>query len=163
MKNNSQDWFDGEVAEKIAIRDKLFKKFKKSKLHVDKDIYREARNNVENIIKSKKKSYFEDKLKENIEKPKELWKTLNDLGLSKKGSQSGAANVCLNENGKFVFEPAAISNIFKTFFSDIGKNLLEKLPTASRRFGKDSVSEFYKTSTVWHWTPVMFANMKISK
>ena len=27
MKNNSQEWFDGEVAEKIAIRDKLFQKF----------------------------------------------------------------------------------------------------------------------------------------
>ena len=38
VKNNSQDWFDGEVAEKIAIRDKLFKKFKKSKLHVDHDL-----------------------------------------------------------------------------------------------------------------------------
>ena len=85
VKNNSQDWFDGEVAEKIAIRDKLFKKFKKSKLHVDKDLYREARNNVENIIKSKKKKYFEDKLKENIGKPNELWKALNDLGLPKKG------------------------------------------------------------------------------
>ena len=31
MKNNSQEWYDGEVAEEIAIRDKLFKKFKKSK------------------------------------------------------------------------------------------------------------------------------------
>ena len=82
VKNNSQDWFDGEVAEKIAIRDKLFKKFKKSKLHVDKDLFREARNNVENLIKSKKKTYFEDKLKENIGKPKELWKALNDLGFT---------------------------------------------------------------------------------
>ena len=144
VKNNSQDWFDGEVAEKIAIRDKLFKKFKKSKLHVDKDLFREARNNVENIIKSKKKTYFEDKLKENIAKPKELWKTLNGLGLSKKGTQSGVTNVCLKENDKFVFDPAAISNVFKTFFSDIAINLLAKLPTAPNRFNKNSVSEFYK-------------------
>ena len=98
VKNNSQDWFDGEVAEKIAIRDKLFKKFKKSKLHVDNDLYRKARNNVENLIKSKKKTYFEDKLKENIGKPKELWKALNDLGLPKKGTPSGAPNICLKEN-----------------------------------------------------------------
>ena len=28
VKNNSQDWFDGEVAEKIAIRDKLLKNLK---------------------------------------------------------------------------------------------------------------------------------------
>ena len=28
IKQNSQEWFDGEVAEKITVRDKLFKKFK---------------------------------------------------------------------------------------------------------------------------------------
>ena len=27
MKENSQEWFNGEVAEKINVRDKLFKKF----------------------------------------------------------------------------------------------------------------------------------------
>ena len=32
IKQNSQEWFNGEVAEKISISDKLFKKFKKSKL-----------------------------------------------------------------------------------------------------------------------------------
>ena len=54
VKNNSQEWFDGEVAVKIAIRDKLFQKFKKSKLHVDKDLFRKARNEVESLIKNKK-------------------------------------------------------------------------------------------------------------
>ena len=31
----------------------------------------------------KKREYFENKLKENIAKPKDLWKTLKSLGLSK--------------------------------------------------------------------------------
>ena len=35
IKDNSQEWFDRQIAEKIAIRDKNLKKFKKSKLHVD--------------------------------------------------------------------------------------------------------------------------------
>ena len=30
IKQNSQEWFDGEVAEKLSVCDKLFKKFKKS-------------------------------------------------------------------------------------------------------------------------------------
>ena len=29
VKNNSQEWFDGEALESIALRDKLFKKFKR--------------------------------------------------------------------------------------------------------------------------------------
>ena len=37
IKGNSQEWFDGEVLESIVLRDKLFKKFKCSKLNVDKE------------------------------------------------------------------------------------------------------------------------------
>ena len=38
IKQNSQEWFDGEAAEKISVRNKLFKKLKKSKLHIDNEI-----------------------------------------------------------------------------------------------------------------------------
>ena len=38
VKNNTNEWFDGEIVEKIAARDKLFRKFEKSKLSVD-EIY----------------------------------------------------------------------------------------------------------------------------
>ena len=31
-KNQSNEWFDGELAEQISNRDKLFKKFKKANL-----------------------------------------------------------------------------------------------------------------------------------
>ena len=54
VKQNSQEWFDGEIADEIKNRDKLFKKFKKSKLHIDKDIYRAARYKVWKIIFNKK-------------------------------------------------------------------------------------------------------------
>ena len=37
VKGNSQEQFDGEVLESIALRDKLFKKFKSSKLNAGKE------------------------------------------------------------------------------------------------------------------------------
>ena len=74
-------------------RDKLFKKFKRSKLSIDKEIYNKARKNSHRLILQKKKrerekqrKYFENKLKENIAKPKDLWKTVKSFGLSKKFS-----------------------------------------------------------------------------
>ena len=54
VKGNSQEWFDGEVLESIALRDKLFKKFKLSKLNVDKEIYNKARNKSHRLILQKK-------------------------------------------------------------------------------------------------------------
>ena len=41
IKGTSQNWFDAEIMEKISDRDKLYKKFKKSCLHLDKDNYKE--------------------------------------------------------------------------------------------------------------------------
>ena len=46
VKNQSNEWFDGEFAEQISNKDKLFKKFKKSKLHMDELMYKEAKNTV---------------------------------------------------------------------------------------------------------------------
>ena len=62
IKQNSKEWFDGEVAEKRSVRDKLFKKFKKSKLHIDKEIYKIAQYEVQKLISYKKKKFFENKL-----------------------------------------------------------------------------------------------------
>ena len=50
IKQNSQERFDGEVAEKKSVLDKLFKKFKKSKLHIDKKIYKIAQYEMQKLI-----------------------------------------------------------------------------------------------------------------
>ena len=54
IKNTSNEWFDREIAEKLSIRDKLFQKFKSSRLDIDWEIYKEARNDVQRSIKEKK-------------------------------------------------------------------------------------------------------------
>ena len=60
VKDNPQEWFDGEVLESIPLRDKLFKKFKRNKLNVDKGIYNNACNKSHRLFLQK---YFENKLK----------------------------------------------------------------------------------------------------
>ena len=84
IKGNTQMWFDEEVIEEIRIRDKMFSKFKKSKLHIDNVNYKKARNHVQSLIKRKKKNFITTTLKNNIGKPKELWKSLKKLGLPSK-------------------------------------------------------------------------------
>ena len=38
IKNNTQDWFDDEVAKAIKLREKRLEHFKSSKLHTDEDL-----------------------------------------------------------------------------------------------------------------------------
>ena len=74
LKGNSQKWFDVEVLESIALPDKLFIKFQRSKLNVDEEIYNKARNKSHRLIFQKERESFENKLNENIAKPRDLWK-----------------------------------------------------------------------------------------
>ena len=47
----------------IHTRDKVHKRFKLTKLYVDKEIYKEARNVVQNLIRKKGKSILREKTK----------------------------------------------------------------------------------------------------
>ena len=84
IKNTSSKWFDREITEKLSLSDKLFKKFKSSRLNIDWEIYKDARNDVQRLIKYKKKKYFKEKLAENIAKPKKIWQALKSLGFPNK-------------------------------------------------------------------------------
>ena len=86
VKQNSQEWFDGEIAGEIKNRDKLFRKSKKSKQQIDKDIYNAARYKLQKMIINKKRAFLENKLTEPVGKPKDLQKALRFLGLPSKTS-----------------------------------------------------------------------------
>ena len=58
IKNDTQEWFDNEVAEAIKTREKYFKKFKKSNLRSDYNFYIEAKYNTQKLIKQKKIEFF---------------------------------------------------------------------------------------------------------
>ena len=53
FKNNNQDWFDRKVVDLIHVREKLFLKFKKSKLHIDEEIYKKIMNQAQKLIREK--------------------------------------------------------------------------------------------------------------
>ena len=71
VKGNIQNWFDGEVLEKLRSRDKLFKAFKKTRLHIDKELYKKARYDAQKLIAIKKAGIL-------------WWKTLRKCWQTKK-------------------------------------------------------------------------------
>ena len=103
VKQNSHEWFDGEIADEIKNRDKLFRKFKKSKLQIDKDIYNAARYKLQKRIINKKRAFLENKLTESIGKPKDLWKALRSLGLPSKTSSCEVNALKINSKVKLDF------------------------------------------------------------
>ena len=107
VKNNTSEWFDGEITGKIHKRDELYKRFKLTKLTFDEEIYQEARNVVQKFIRKKKNVYFQEKLKENTKNSKKLWKTLKQLALPDKRLPS--TNIYIEAKNGLTFNPFTIS------------------------------------------------------
>ena len=134
VKQNSQEWFDG--AETKSVRDKLFKKSKKLKLRIDKEIYKIARYEVQKLISYKKK-LFEYRLNDSIGKPKELWKALKSLGLLSK--LSVCRTTALRVKNATSFETKSTLDVFKNYYSTLAENLLKKIPTPPNTYTFNSV------------------------
>ena len=101
------------------------------KLHVDEEIYTEARNAVQNLIRKKEKAYFEEKLKENKANPKKPWKTLQQLGPPEK--RLPCIDVYLKVEEELKFDPFTIFELFKKFYSNHANDLAHKLPETVKK------------------------------
>ena len=83
---------------------------------------------METLIAKKKKEFCENKLKERIGKPKDLWKTIKSLRIS---NRSGGCLVgALAGNHIVKHDTKSVLKTFKGFYSNLAGNLLEKLPKA---------------------------------
>ena len=91
---------------------------------------------------NKKKQYFEEKLSENIAKPKELWQTLKSLGL--RNEKISLSNICLRDKNGLSFDSLSIAETFKKYYSSLAGNLVLKLPKPSNNFGIQTVNNYYK-------------------
>ena len=97
------------------------------------------------MILKKKKSCFEEELRKNRNKPKEIWKTLKSLGLS--SGKAMQSKVFLKKNGAIQFETLEKANTFKSFYSELAGGLQEKQPGAPNKFTSQTTKSYYaKTS-----------------
>ena len=64
---------------RLTNKIRLSKKFKLTR-QIYEDIFKEAQNAVQNLVRKKENSYFEEKLKANTTNLKKLWETVKQLG-----------------------------------------------------------------------------------
>ena len=147
LKTNTKPWFDGEILERIRVRDKLRKKYKKSGLQIDFDMFKDAQKLTKQMTKVKKCDYFKNQLNDNIAKPSKLWKVLKTIGLP--SNANNAAKVCLkDENNVLRFEPKETCNVFKNFYENLAQSLVDKLPPAPNRFNLETTKVFYESQNI---------------
>ena len=97
---------------------------------------------VQKLISFKKFFFFENRLNYSIGKPKELWKSLNSLSLPIKTSV--CRETTLKVKNTTSFGNKSTLGAFKNYYSALADNLLEKLPTPSRRHTFSFVTQYYR-------------------
>ena len=107
-------------------------------MHVDKDNYKETRNEVWRLIHAKKKAYLESKLTKNFGKHKEIRSSLKSLGLK---FECSICNINCLENDKSANVDAAKG--FSAYFSYFPENLVSKLPNLSNKYAVLSVAQYH--------------------
>ena len=142
INGNTKAWFDSEVISIINKRDDYYKKFKSSGLETDKDLLKAAKISLKKLIQKKKGTFFQNKLKENYNNSKELWKTLKSLRMNSKNMN--LSKICLKEDDVMQFEPKKNANISKTFYAELARNLVKMLSKPPLKFSTDKTMMFYK-------------------
>ena len=105
-------------------------------------MYEEAKITVQKLIKNKKRDFYQEKVRGNVGKPKELWKALKSLGLQSKITP--VSQVSLKDGEKILFSEKTNNNSFKNFYINLALNLVNKFPHAPNKFDLDSVLGYYK-------------------
>ena len=129
-------WITSEIKELIKEKNKLFSKFTKRPITYG-NLYKSCRNRLNNLLKLKKKSYFQSKLLSCNNDSKKTWSILNEV-MNRKSTKlkineimdgtelvEGAKNVADTLNSHFVNTPVNITNSlvnnpdldFRTFFT----------------------------------------------
>ena len=146
IKGNTQKWFDSEVLAKLNAKDTLFKNFKKSRLNIDKELYKEAKYDASKLITTKNQAFFKEKLSETTGKPKELWESLKSLGMPNKTVISNFE--AIEQDNTLTRDTRSISKMFKNFFSNLAESLLSKLPKPTDKYNPELVIQYYSSFAI---------------
>lgn len=132
-----------EILELIQKRDHLLNMYKKTNSKHFYNEYCKCRNKTQREVNKAKSAYFENKIEENKNNPKNIWKQFKSMGYSAK--QKEKSKVVLNIDNENCHESNTVANHFNNFFTTVAAKLVSKLPPVPKVFdiNTDIFKEFY--------------------
>lgn len=142
VKQNDHPWFNNEIRELVRHRDKLLKKYAKTKNHDHLSEFRSARNAVNYKIKKAKSTFYAEQLKINNFQPKKLWKVFKSLGACQ--SKGSKTSISLTTDGGVIHDKKDVAEQFNNYFTNVAEDLVRKLEKPTTKYGLGHVADFYQ-------------------
>ena len=123
-KKIKNPWITKGIMTSILTRNRLYKDaLHEPKCKAKHDKYKKFRNKLTSLIRLSRKMYYSKKIESNKSNNNSLWQIVKDLIGTKKKNTS---ETFINE-GVEINDPEQISNLFNTYFVDIGPKLASKI------------------------------------
>ena len=163
LKLRSKPWITLAIRKSIFVKNKLYKKYLKSKLPYYHLKFKYYRNRLNHLIKVSKKQYY-DYFHANRSNPKKIWTGIKRIITLR--PQCNHAPKKINNNNTDITEPKAIANAFNNFFTKIGNDIANSVPNTDcspqQYLNKQTYDTFYlfPTSTSIIETEISAINVR---
>ena len=133
-KINRNPWITNGLINSINHKNTLYKKTKKNPNNISIiQEYKDYRNRLSELIKKVKEDYYKAQIDKNKNCPKNMWQCVKNI---ESKSVNNEINRIKLENGEITSNKQKISDLFNTFFTEMGGNLAKKIKPVKRKFPK---------------------------
>ena len=130
LEQTSKPWITQGIRKSIQIKNRLYKKFLKTRSTYYHNKFKMYRNKLNQLIKSSKNKYFVEYLKNNNKtNVKNIWSGIRKLITNKSKGCSVPSKLIIDGND--ITDSKDIANAFKNFFTNVGTNLAQEIPAFS--------------------------------
>ncbi len=127
VKLRRKPWITRGILKSISIKNKLYKRFLKSK---DKFWYKYYRDVLNHLLRKSKRTYFQEYFENCKKNSKKVWAGINDL--LRKSPRKKSNDISLQIGDNVVNNQKTVANHFNKFFTGIAQDLVNNLGNTTK-------------------------------
>ena len=131
IKQTSKPWITRGIKQSIKIKNVFFKKYIKTGSGYNYDKFKLYRNKLNHLIRISKKDYYYKYFNSNKTNIKNIWRGIKQIISVKPLSSGLPSKIVLHDNSE-IFECRQIATAFNEYFSNIGNNMANSIPTVNK-------------------------------
>ena len=124
-------WISKALLRCINRKNNLYYRYKLEGNDHLKNKYISYKNTLTKLLRSAKRTYFSKRLESCKNDMKNTWKVIKEA-MNSTNNKSTIDKI--KSNDTLIDDPVSISNIFNSYFSQIGNNLASKIPQSNKNF-----------------------------
>ena len=133
VRSQHTPWLTNAIKKEINYRDYLKQKATRTNSQYFYQAYKIARNRINKSIQKAKSDYYQSTINNNIDNPKQTWKSVNSIRGKAKGSKT--TNISsLKVGDEIVVGDKEIADTFNSYFVNVGPILSKDLLESKKGF-----------------------------